>query len=295
MRKLHQKLALLEQKLLYNDQKMTNYVERENNYSAMSIQTQQQGLEIEKLKYQSKAFFDWRKNVERDVGGVKHALAAAQNAKKNIEMRCMNIQEKINMLEKVPYDLNYLKEAIFKQQTENKEIQSSIGQDIRTFRNHYAQEAANFASILNDHTYAVETVKKDIEDIKKANEEATIKFTNLVFDLKAASQIASEAAEKIEILERDYPATKRELNQIKLDLEILESLVSSNDLHSRPGRLLWKVTEVSTKIERAKEFGSVLKSNVFFTHHYGYKIKVSFPAVKVVKYYSNNFWNCSRF
>lgn len=236
---------------------------------------QQQGLEIEKLKYQSKSLFDWRKNIEAQVDRIKHSVATEQNAKKEMELRCMNLQEKIILLEKLHYDLNYLKEAIFKEQSASRQTQSITEQDIRSFKTHYSQEAASFASVLNDHTYAIESLKTNIEDLKKSTDDTKNKFTNIIFDLKAASQIASEACERIEILERDFSETKRENNQIKLDLEILEGLVSSNDVHTKPGRLLWKVTDVSAKMERAKNFGTVVKSPVFFSHEYGYKMRVS--------------------
>lgn len=219
--------------------------------------------------------FDWKKNVEAQLDMIKKIAAAAQNSKREMEMRCVGFQEKLIVLEKLHFELNYLKETVFKEQSDNRQTHSGFEQDLRSFKTHYSQEAASFASVLNDHTYTIDTVKADIDEINKSSDDAKNKFTNMIFDLKAASQIASEASERIEILERDFSETKKEINQIKLDLEILEGLVSFNDVHVKPGRLLWKVTDVAAKLERAKDFGTVVKSQVFFTHEYGYKIRVS--------------------
>lgn len=254
---------------------MQNTLQKQNIDSSRSLYAQQQSLEIEKLKYQSKALLDWRKNIEAQMDGVKHVVATAQNSRRDIELHYMGLQEKVALLEKLNYELNYLKEAMFKEQTGNRDAHLTFEQDIRSFKNHYSQEAANFASVLNDHTYILDAMKVDIVEGKKSADETKSKLTNMIFDLKAASQIASEASERIEILERDFSETRREINQIKLDLEILESLVSSNDVHTKPGRLLWKVTDVAAKLERAKDFGTVVKSPVFFTQIYGYRVRVS--------------------
>lgn len=272
--KLSQKISLLEQKLLYNEQKLQHTIQTPANDPTQNAKIHQQGLEIEQLKYQNRTFFDWRKAIEAQMDEVKHSMTRVDNSKRNIDFHCMNLQEKINLLEKLQYDLTYFKEAQNKGQSAAQQMLSSLQQDFMSFKSHYSQEAAHFASVLNDHTYTIDTIKSNTEDTRKLQEETKNKFTNLVFDLKASSQIASEASERTEILERDYSELKRELNQIKLDMEILESLVGSSDVFNKPGRLLWKVTDVSAKLERAKDFGSVIKSPVFFTHEYGYKIRV---------------------
>lgn len=275
IKKLSQKIASLEQKLLYNNQSIQNTLQKQNHDSTKNVYVRQQGLEIEKLKYQNKAIFEWKKNFETHFDGIKQSVAASQKTKRDMELRCMNLQEKLALLEKLHYDFNYLKEVVFKDQSDKILAHSALEQDIRSFKNHYAQEAASFASVLNDHTYTIDAIKSDIETIGKSNEETKNKITNMVFDLKAAGQIASEASERAEILERDFSEIKREINQIKLDLEILEGLVSFNDVNVKPGRFLWKVTDVAAKMEKAKNFGTVVKSQVFFTHEYGYKIRVS--------------------
>lgn len=55
------------------------------------------------------------------------------------------------------------------------------------------------------------------------------KLLGLIFDLRAVSQISSEAAEKIEILERDFYVIKQDINQMKINMEILEGQHSFND------------------------------------------------------------------
>lgn len=43
-----------------------------------------------------------------------------------------------------------------------------------------------------------------------------------MFDFRAVSQISSETAEKVEILERDFNIMRQEVNQLKINMEILE-------------------------------------------------------------------------
>lgn len=38
---------------------------------------------------------------------------------------------------------------------------------------------------------------------------------------------------------------------------------------------MWKITEFEAKMGQAKENEVVLKSPIFYTHEYGYKIRVS--------------------
>lgn len=38
---------------------------------------------------------------------------------------------------------------------------------------------------------------------------------------------------------------------------------------------MWQITEFAAKMNEAKENGTVLKSPTFYTHEYGYKIRVN--------------------
>lgn len=111
-----------------------------------------------------------------------------------------------------------------------------------------------------------------------------------MFDFRAVSQISSETAEKVEILERDFNIVRQEVNQLKINMEILEgkhnynlnncymSMIAdlSSDDNTKCQRLIWRITDVESKLKRAKENDIVLKSPIFYTHEYGYKIRVKF-------------------
>lgn len=245
----------------------------------------QYGLEIEKLKYQSKSVLDWKKSFEIQLDAIKRSLSAMQTSRAETDLHWRNLQERTLNLEKQQVDLSYLKDAFFKEQSFSRQCHMDFDQDLNSFKNHFSQEHATFATVLNDQKKAIDDLKFQVDEIKQAYEDQKNKFTNIVFDLRAASQIASEAAEKIEIKERDFLEAKRDINQMKLDLEILEGLSSASDPNLKPGRLIWKITELKLKLQKAKDFDSVLKSPVFYTHEYGYKIKVSvlFAIILVLK------------
>ncbi|KAJ8953095.1 hypothetical protein NQ318_013437 [Aromia moschata] len=244
------------------------------NYETLKNNQLQHGLEIEKMKYQAKATLDWKKAIEAQLYNLKQSIAIFQNSKKDTDIHWMNLQDRLMALDKIQMDLNYLRDSFFKEQNYNRQADANFQQDLSIFRNTFNQENATAAAVFNDHKVALDRLRQDIEDIRRLYEEQKSKFTNIVFDLRAASRIASEAAERIEIQERDFAEMKRDINQMKLDLEILEGLTSSSDNGSSCGRLIWRVTEVEAKLQRAKDFDSVLKSPIFYTHEYGYKIRI---------------------
>lgn len=271
MFKLSRKVAELE-KYLQNQARSQAQNPTQNYGDLKNIQIQQ-NMELEKMKYQQKITLDWKKNVETQIYSLRQSITLFQNSKKDNELHWMALQDKLMVIDKIQMELNYLKDMVLKEQNYNRQAGSSLQQDLINIKDLVSQEHASAASVFNDHQMALQSLRHDVEDLKKAFEEQRNKFTNIVFDLRATSQIASEAAEKIDILERDFSEIKKEINQIKLDMEILEEL-TSNETARSCGALIWKVSEVEVKMQRAKDFDSVLKSPVFYTHEYGYKIRV---------------------
>ncbi|CAH1160093.1 unnamed protein product [Phaedon cochleariae] len=233
-----------------------------------------QGSDIEKLKHQSKLSFDWKNHTEVALSNIKHSVASIQNEISNTNSMMIGIQNKTLSLDKMQEQINYLRDNVLKEQTYNRQVYMNMEDNFEHLKTHLAQENAITISILNELRDASENMKKDLEIDKTTIGDHNTKFTNVIFDLRAASQIASEAIEKVEIIERDFAKIQKEINQMKLDMEILEGLSSSNEINSVPGRLLWKITEVENKIMKAREFGSILKSPVFSTHEYGYRIRI---------------------
>lgn len=275
MFKLSRKVAELEKYL--QNQARSHAQNPPQNYGDLKNFQIQQNMELEKMKYQQKITMDWKKNIETQIYSLRQSIAIFQNSKKDNELHWMTLQDKLMIIDKIQMELNYLKDTVLKEQNYSRQADSSLQQDLISLKDLVNQEHAAAASVFNDHQVALERLRHDVEDFKKAFEEQRNKFTNIVFDLRATSQIASEAAEKIEILERDFGEIKKEINQIKLDMEILEELTSNETAHSYGG-LIWKVAEVESKMQRAKDFDSVLKSPVFYTHEYGYKIRVRFDS-----------------
>ncbi|XP_018573260.1 TNF receptor-associated factor 5 isoform X1 [Anoplophora glabripennis] len=271
MFKLSRKVADLEKYL--QNQARSQTQNSPQSYGDLRNNQVQQNMEIEKVKYQQKITIDWKKNIETQIYSLRQSISIFQNSKKDTDIHWITVQDRLMVLDKIQMELSYLKDTIFKEQNYNRQSTNNLLQDINGIKDLVNQEHISAASVFNDHQVALESLRRDSDDFKKAFEEQRNKFTNIVFDLRAASQIASEAAEKIEILERDFGEIKKEINQIKLDMEILEGLSSSEGTGSY-GRLIWKVTEVEAKMQRAKDFDSVVKSPVFYTHEYGYKIRI---------------------
>lgn len=261
----------MERRLLQNQQNIPNLI---HNFETLKNNNMQQVLDIEKMKYQNKTMFDWKNNLEMQLTSVKQASSFLQNSKKETDMFFMTLQDRIILLEKMQIEVNFLKESLQKEAGYNRQAYKNFEQSFSDLKLLFGQENATTTTILNDHKASIDALRRDVEDIKKVLEEQKAKLTNIVFDLRAASQIASEAAEKLEIHERDFTQTKNEMKQIRLDLEILEGLSSSNDCNMRPGRLIWKLDDFQTKMLRAREFNGVMKSPIFYTHEYGYKVRV---------------------
>nr|XP_023013379.1 TNF receptor-associated factor 5 [Leptinotarsa decemlineata] len=243
-------------------------------YETLKNNLMQQNLDLEKLKYQSKLSFDWKNNTEIALNNIKQSLSSIQHSKRETDSNVAGLQNRLGILERMLDQVNYLKDSFFREQAFNRQVDANFEQNINDVKSHFSQENALTLAILNDVKDTTETFREEISKLKNGLDEHTAKFTNIIFDLRAASQIASEALEKLEIHERECQEMKKELNQLKLDVEILEGLSCSNELTSRPGRLLWKVTDVETKMMKAKEFGSVAKSPIFYSHDYDYRIRV---------------------
>nr|CAH7760923.1 unnamed protein product [Callosobruchus chinensis] len=235
----------------------------------------QHSLDIEKLRYHHKSFSDWRNNLEVQLNNLKQAAAMLQNAKKETDLHFMTLQDRIILLEKLQIEFSYMRDSFIQEQNYTRQMGKNVEQEFKDLKALFATENATSGALIDDQKRMIENLKHEIDDAKKTVDEQKAKLTNVVFDLRAASQIASEAVEKMEIQERDFAETKKEISQIKLDLEILEGLSTSTEVIAmKPGRLVWKITDFENKMLRAKEFSSVFKSPIFFTHDYGYKIRV---------------------
>ncbi|KAJ8968720.1 hypothetical protein NQ314_002150, partial [Rhamnusium bicolor] len=270
--KLSRRLADLESRHFHSQQKSQNQ-NTVHKYESLKTSQMQLSLEMEKLKYQTKLTMDWKKNIETQLYNLNQSISVFQNSKKETDLHWLSIKDRLMVIDKVQMDLNFLRDSFIQEQTYSRQTNNNIQQDLNSLKDLFTQENATTAAVFNGHKVAIDRLKHDTEDIKKMFEEQKVKFTNIVFDLRAASQIASEASERIEIHERDFAEVKKELDQIKLDMEILEGLSSSCDNNFGSGRLIWRITEVENKMQRAKDFDIVLKSPIFYTHEYGYKIR----------------------
>ncbi|VEN61633.1 unnamed protein product, partial [Callosobruchus maculatus] len=273
--KLSKRLADIERRCAQQSHQNSQLPNVLQSCDAMKNNLMQHSLDIEKLRYHHKSFSDWRNNLEVQLNNLKQAAAMMQNAKKETDLHFMTLQDRIILLEKLQIEFSYMRDSFIQEQNYTRQMGKNVEQEFKDLKALFATENATSGALIDDQKRMIENLKHEIDDVKKTVDEQKAKLTNVVFDLRAASQIASEAVEKMEIQERDFAEAKKEISQIKLDLEILEGLSTSTEVIAmKPGRLIWKITDFENKMIRAKEFSSVFKSPIFFTHDYGYKVRV---------------------
>lgn len=233
----------------------------------------QHSLALQKINYTQTIISEWKKNIDLQISQIKSTFKPSTN--NEYEKQFKAIQEKLLQVDHFKMDLNILKESVYKENTHFKKTEMDFARNIQDLSNVLKDNNNSMAHMWNDNINMLNKVNLDIDNTRLALDEQKAKTASLVFDLRAVNQIASEAAEKIEIQEREMTSLIQEVNQVKLDIEILEGLVSSYDSNSGCcKRLLWRITEVESKLARAKENDIVLRSPVFYTHQYGYKIRV---------------------
>lgn len=249
------------------------------NSTQETLQTQQNmqmqtRLEIDKVLYQNQLLIEWRRLIESQIENLKEEMRPLEKIKREVDSELDRLTAKVNSSETLRSELNAQKEAFLKEQISNRETRSDFKTKIEEMRDFFTQENAVVAAIWNDQKTEIGIVCDKVNEIQTGLEELKAKCTGLIFDLKTASQISSDASERLELRERETNEMKNSLSQLKLDVEILEENVFIGSGYS-PGRLLWKLSGFNTKLEKAKENNVVLKSPIFYSHEYGYKLRVS--------------------
>lgn len=228
---------------------------------------------IEKLQYQSQIVFEWKRHVDAVLDGLKQQCKLFEKIKEDSDKQLLSNKSGQNILDSLIADVNRLQQQFNEDRIYNRELQNDLKTKIEEFKDFYAQENATVAALWNDQKNQVDATLQNTETLTKALEEQKLKFNAMIFDLRSVSQTASESAQKVEILERDFAKINSNVAQIRLDQEISGLTDESCEKHSC-GRLLWKITDFAAKIKDAKENCVVLKSPAFYTHEYGYKVRV---------------------
>uniref|UniRef100_A0A6P7FEY5 TNF receptor-associated factor 3-like n=1 Tax=Diabrotica virgifera virgifera TaxID=50390 RepID=A0A6P7FEY5_DIAVI len=272
--KLSRKLADLESRFHFQQKNQNQTSVSLQNFENLKTAQLQLNLDIEKLKYQTQIAYDWRTKTDTIISTLRLNISNVENYKREIDSNLMSLQNRIMLMEKLQDQISYLKDSFLREQAYNRQVDMDFNEKLEEVKKLLAQENAKSAAILGDLKDSVDGLRQDMEGAKARLEDQGIQFTNIIYDLKGVGLMAAEGHKKMEKLEEDFSELKKQMTQMKLDMEILESLSGSSDFRPKPGRLLWKITEVDTKMVQAKQSNSVIKSPIFFTHEYGYRVRI---------------------
>lgn len=248
--------------------------------------------ELEKLHTQHRLFFEWKKVLDNEMENVEKNLQIMQQYKLNIDNIIREQQNYAMALTEIQKDHSVHKDVFIKEQAFNRNEFQNVKQKINELNDLMLQENATIGGLWNDQNIKIEMFQKNLDNIKKIIDEEKNRYTSFVFDVRAVTQVSSEASEKLEIQERTIKELTKTIKQFKLDFEVLEDnqvrnmgasnipgvscffLTFRDILNKFLGYLLWKITDFSMKMENCKENNTVLKSPIFMSHPYGYKIRV---------------------
>lgn len=187
---------------------------QEDSFAIRNAQTDLRRA-IEKLQYQSQIVFEWKRHVDTLLENFK------QKGEKN------KAEQLSALLESVISDVNLMGKEFKEDLVFNRAVQDDLRAKIEEVKDIHAQDNTATAALWSELKGKAEEALETAEKLSKCMEEHKLKFNTVVFDLRSVSQTAMEAAQKSEILERDFARIGADVAQIKLDLEALEERDSS--------------------------------------------------------------------
>lgn len=225
------------------------------------------------INSQNKIFQSWKKIIEKDCHELKLMLNHNNARLDNNEIEIAHIKKTMKVLESEQIEMKTVLDGLIRDNSLNRSLHNDLHAKIEFYQSNLKEDSQITTNSIMDQKKRLKMIKDDLDGLKKKLDEQKAKHSSVVFDCRAVSQIAGEAVEKVEIQEKQLDQFRNELTQMKLDLEILEGLTASSE-YIKPGKLIWKVKDISTQLELSKGINAILKSPVFYTHECGYKIRV---------------------
>lgn len=195
---------------------------------------------IEKLQYHTQIVFEWKRHVDTVLESLKQQSKALEKIKEDSDKQLLTTKSGQTILDSVIADVNLLQTQFSEDRIYNREIQNDLKTKIDEFKDFYMEENATVAALWNDQKCQVDKTLQNIETLAKVLEEQKLKFNTVIFDLRSVAQTASESAQKVDILERDFAKISSDVAQIRLDQEIFgftEAGSNTSENHSC-GKLL---------------------------------------------------------
>ncbi|XP_076254382.1 TNF-receptor-associated factor-like isoform X1 [Rhynchophorus ferrugineus] len=274
--RLQQRYAELENRL----QSQQSYSEPDNskyNLADMKNNLNHLSIAVQKLNYAQGILSEWRKNIDSQASLLKTTIASvnANNQSQTQDKELKVVQEKLLEIEHLKMNLNMLNETVYKENSNIKKTEMNFARSLDDLNTAVVSNRTACVDMWNNNSKVLDNVIGDLRNTLASLDEQKAKTASLVFDIRAVNQMASEAADKTEIHDKEVKQLRRELNQLQIDSEVLESIVTTSEGNSGCYKqLLWRITEIESKMIRAKENAIVLKSPIFYTHQYGYKIRL---------------------
>lgn len=228
---------------------------------------------IEKSQLQNQVILEWKKHTETVLESLRNQFKFEENLKRQNEHQIRSIEGRLMVLDNIFRDLKTLEGNMIKEQLNNREEQNDLKAKLEELKDVFLEENAAICAIWNDQKINIETLSDGINNTNKTVDDLKLKHSALVFDVRTINQIAEEASEKVEILENQFEKLRSELLEIKSCIQSLEQ--KSSPSSEGVGRCLWIISEFSGKMKLSKETSNVLKGPFFYTHEYGYKVRVS--------------------
>lgn len=220
---LSKKLSVVEQ----NCYKLMESLNSLHNKNQEYAQINQNNLlitkaEFEKLHVQNRLFFEWRKVLDSEMDKIATAINIMKQYKVDIDNISGDLQKSFRTINYLENDNETQKQQFMKEQTLVKQQFQTFADKLNEFRDFMTQENATIGSLWTDQNVKLEIMQKQINDLKAFVNEKANMHEKLVFDVRAVTQVSSEASEKLEIQERKFNELTQTLKQFKLDFEILE-------------------------------------------------------------------------
>lgn len=193
--------------------------------------------EIEKLQTQNRLFFEWQKVIDNEMRKVTNAIQMLQQYKIDIDNMTRDLQKHALLLDQFTTDHSLSKETYANEQSFVKEEIQQIKDKLHEVKDFMIEENATIGSLWHDQNSKIELLQTSLSNLQKSTEEKETNYAKLIFDVRTATQLSSEASEKLEAQERQIKELSDSLKQFKFHFEVYEDNQARNSgSSSTPGK-----------------------------------------------------------
>lgn len=178
--------------------------------------------ELEKLQTQIRLFFEWRKVLESEMNNVAKAINIMQQYKIEIDNINRDLQRNMTITSNVQKEQDMQKQLFTNEQEFVRQELQTFNEKLYEFKDFMTQENTTIGGLWNDQNIKCELMQKNVNNLQKFVDEKANSYEKLIFDIRAVTQVSSEASETLEVQERTIQELAKSIKQFKLDFEVLE-------------------------------------------------------------------------